>query len=114
MLLDSIQFLKKDVYKLWNIGFAYIISKNAAKKIIDFINNCSIKCAIDNPQAYGEVIKYHYPSQFIIKHKNMDVFGSDINNNLNCLQFTNNINNVKHGVFINSTSNFFKRMFGAV
>ena len=90
---DSIQFFKKDVYKLWNIGFAYIISKNAAKKIIDFINNCSIKCAIDNPQAYGEVIKYHYPSQFIIKHKNMDVFGSDINNNLNCLQFTNNINN---------------------
>jgi len=85
---NDINIFEKDVYKLWNIGFAYIISKNAAKKIINFINNCSIKCAIDNPQAYGEVIKYHYPSKFIVKHKNMELFGSDIDTNFNCLQFT--------------------------
>jgi FkbM family methyltransferase len=85
---QQLQFFQKDVYRLWNIGFAYIISKKAARKIINFINNCSIKCAIDNPQAYGEVIKYHYANRFIVKHKNMDVFGSDINTNHNLLQFT--------------------------
>ena len=94
---DTIQIFEKDVYKFWNIGFAYIISKKAAHKIISFINNCSIKCAIDNPQAYGEVIKYHYPNHFIVKHKNMDVFGSDINTNHNLLQFTvtNNKDNLR-------------------
>ena len=90
---QQLQFFEKDVYKLWNIGFAYIISKKAARKIISFINNSSIKCAIDNPQAYGEVIKYHYPNRFIVKHQNMDVFGSDINTNHNILQFINNTNN---------------------
>jgi uncharacterized protein YebE (UPF0316 family) len=32
----------------------------------------------------------------------------------NAFYSVEDINNVKHGVFINSTSNFFKRMFGAV
>lgn len=90
---DTIQIFEKDIYKLWNIGFAYIISKNAAQKIINFINNCSVKCAIDNPQSYGELIKYHYSNKIIVKHKNMIEFGSDINSNNDCLHFNPSIKN---------------------
>ena len=86
---NEIQFFEKNVYKLWNITFAYIISKTAAQKIINFINNCSIKCACDNPQAYGELVKYHYPSIFIVKHPEIEIVGSDINSNADCLQFSN-------------------------
>ena len=68
---EKILFFEKDVYKLWNVGFAYIISKSACQKILNFINKCSIKCAIDNPQSYGEVIKYHHSNKFIVKHKNI-------------------------------------------
>lgn len=93
---NDIYFIEKDVYKLWNITFAYIISKNAAQRILNFVNNCSIKCACDNPQAYGEVIKYHYPNKFIVKHPMIEIVGSDIDTNYNCLQFTNTkIENLK-------------------
>jgi FkbM family methyltransferase len=83
----SIKIIEKDVYKLWNITFAYIISKKAAKKIIHFVNNFSIKCAIDNPQSYGEVIRYHYSKHFIVKHPPIEIVGSDITNNSNCFNF---------------------------
>lgn len=84
---DPIEIFEKDVYKLWNITFAYIISKKAAIKIIKFLNSCSIKSACDNPHAYGEVIRYHYPSKFIVKHPPIEVVGSDITNNSNCFNF---------------------------
>ena len=83
----QIEIFEKDVYKLWNITFAYIISKKAATKIIKFLNGCSIKSACDNPHAYGEVIRYHYTSKFIVKHPPIEVVGSDITNNSNCFNF---------------------------
>jgi GR25 family glycosyltransferase involved in LPS biosynthesis len=75
---DSIKIFKKDVYKFWNITFAYIISKNAAKKIIDFTNKCSIKCAIDNPRAYGDILTYYHTTHCITEQKNVSLVGSDI------------------------------------
>ena len=92
---NEIHIFEKDVYKLWNIGFAYIISKQAAQNILSFVNNCSIKCAIDNPQSYGEIIKYNYANKFVVSHKDMSCFGSDINNNSNCLTFSINSENKK-------------------
>jgi GR25 family glycosyltransferase involved in LPS biosynthesis len=88
---NEINIYEKDVYKLWNITFAYIISKDAAKKIINFVNKCSIKCAWDNPQAYGEIIKYHYTTTLLAKHPIVEIVGSDILHNYDRLNFKNNI-----------------------
>ena len=30
------------VYKFWNVAFAYIISKDAARKMVSYINKCSV------------------------------------------------------------------------
>ena len=77
---DTISIFQKDVYKFWNITFAYIISKQAAKKIIDFVNTCSIKCAIDNPRSYGDILKYHHTTHCIAEQKNINCYSSDIVN----------------------------------
>ena len=88
---ENVTIFRKNVYKFWNITFAYIISKQAAQKIIDFVNICSIKCAIDNPRAYGDILVHHHTTQCIAKQKNVNVFGSDIISS-NCFSFSNNSN----------------------
>ena len=77
---NDITVFQKDVYKFWNITFAYIISKSAAQKMLLYINKCSIKCAFDNPLSHGEVINYYHTTHCIAKQKNINEFGSDINN----------------------------------
>jgi GR25 family glycosyltransferase involved in LPS biosynthesis/tetratricopeptide (TPR) repeat protein len=86
---DKVTIIQKDVYKFWNVAFAYIISKNAAKKIISHINKCSIKCAIDNPLSSGEVVTYHHTTCCIAKQKNINEFGSDIQNTSSLFNFNN-------------------------
>ena len=92
---SEITIFQKDVYKFWNVAFAYIISKDAARKMVSYINNCSIKCAIDNPLSHGEVITYFHTTYCIAKQKNLNDVGSDIQNNYNNLQFTNHTRNNK-------------------
>ena len=84
---NEIKIIEKDVYKLHFITFAYIISKNAAKKMISFINKCSIKSAADHPQSHGEVVKYHQTTNCIAKQKHLYELGSDIQNDNNNLRF---------------------------
>jgi FkbM family methyltransferase len=84
---NEIKIIEKDVYKLHFITFAYIISKNAAKKMISFINKCSIKSAADHPQTHGEVVKYHQTTNCIAKQKHLYELGSDIQNDNNNLRF---------------------------
>jgi GR25 family glycosyltransferase involved in LPS biosynthesis len=74
---DQIKIFKKDVYKFWNITYAYIISKNAAKKIINFINKCAIKCACDNPRSYGDILTHYHTTQCIVDHREIAIVGSD-------------------------------------
>ena len=90
---DEITIFQKNVYNFWNITFGYIISKNAAKKMVSYINNCSIKCAIDNPLSHGEVLKYHHTTCCIVKQRNVQEVGTDIQYDFNNLQFTNTNNN---------------------
>jgi GR25 family glycosyltransferase involved in LPS biosynthesis len=68
----------KDLYKEWHTSFAYIISKQAALKIINYINNCSIKCAIDNPQAFGNILTYSALNYKLVNAEIVNEFGSDI------------------------------------
>lgn len=68
----------KDLYKEWNVTFGYIMSKNAAKKAIDYINTCSIKGAFDNPQAFGYILKYHALNYRLVKCEIINEHGSDI------------------------------------
>jgi len=85
---EQIYFFQKDVFRLWNITFAYIISKNAARKIVSYVNNCSMKCACDNPQAYGHVINYHCVNNFIVRHPTIiESSDSDIMNNSKYFSF---------------------------
>ena len=82
--LDStIEVYSKDLYKEWNCFFSYIISKDAAKKTINYINNCSIKCAIDNPQAFGYILKYSSLNKKLVHCDIINEFGSDIQNDNN-------------------------------
>jgi GR25 family glycosyltransferase involved in LPS biosynthesis len=85
---NEITIFQKDVYKFWNVAFAYIISKAGARKMISYINRCSIKCAIDNPQAHGEVIVYHHTTSCIVRQRHVNEVGTDIQHNYNSLQFT--------------------------
>jgi FkbM family methyltransferase len=86
---ENVTIFRKNVYKYWNIAFAYIISKKAAQKIIDFVNICSIKCAIDNPRAYGDILVHHHTTQCIAEQKKINIFGSDTISS-NCFSFSNN------------------------
>ena len=80
---STIEVYSKDLYKEWNLTFAYIISKDAAKKAIDYINSCSIKCAIDNPQAFGYILKYSSLNLKLVHCEIVNEFGSDIQNDSN-------------------------------
>jgi len=76
----KIEVYSKDLYKEWNTFFAYIISKDAAKKAINYINSCSIKCGIDNPQAFGYILKYSSLNAKLVHCEIVNEFGSDIQN----------------------------------
>ena len=76
----TIEVYSKDLYKEWNSFFSYIISKSAAKKSLDYINSCSIKCAIDNPQAFGYILKYSSLNLKLVHCEIVNEFGSDIQN----------------------------------
>ncbi len=86
----------KDLYKDGHITFAYIISKPAIIKAFEYINSCSIKCALDNPQTFGYILNYGAINYKLVDCKQVNEFGTDIqNNNIeNYFEFTkNNINN---------------------
>jgi GR25 family glycosyltransferase involved in LPS biosynthesis len=80
----------KDLYKEGHVTFAYIISKNAAKKYINYINSCSIKCAIDNPQAVGYILNYSALNVKLVHCQIFNEYGTDIqsNNKDNFFEFT--------------------------
>ena len=94
---EKIKIFKKDVYKFWNIGWAYIISKKACKKIIDFVNHCSIKCASDNPRLYGDMLVHYHTTQCIVNHPEISLVGSETNEQSKFdFNITNNTNsNIK-------------------
>jgi FkbM family methyltransferase len=93
---QDIKVIKKDVYKFWNIAFAYIISKTAAIKILEFVNKCSIKCAIDNPRSYGDILTHFQTTHCIARQKNINHFGTDIQNNKTfSFNFSNKHNTVR-------------------
>ena len=95
---SSIKVYKKNLYEEGHITFAYIISKSAAIKAYEFINNCSIKCAIDNPQAFGYILNYSALSHRLVDCKIDNQYGSDIQNHdqdniFNFDNFSENNNN---------------------
>jgi GR25 family glycosyltransferase involved in LPS biosynthesis len=77
----KIDVYSKDLYEEWNCAFSYIISKDAAKKAINYINSCSIKCAIDNPQAFGYILKYSSLNVKLVHCEIINEFGTDIQTN---------------------------------
>lgn len=77
----EIKSYNKDLYKEWNVTFGYIISKSAAKKAIDYVNKCSIKCAFDNPQAFGYILNYSALNVKLVKCEIVNEYGSDIQSN---------------------------------
>jgi GR25 family glycosyltransferase involved in LPS biosynthesis len=89
----KIETYKKDLYKEWNSFFAYILSKSAAVKSINYINNCPIKCAIDNPQAFGYILQYSSLNTKLVHCEIVNEFGSNIQTNDadNYLNFNNQI-----------------------
>jgi len=92
-----LEIYTKNLYNEWNVTFAYIISKSAAKKAIDYINNCSIKCAFDNPQAFGYILNYSGLNYKLVNCEVVNENGSDIQSNYtdNYLYFIPPINNRK-------------------
>jgi GR25 family glycosyltransferase involved in LPS biosynthesis len=76
-----IETYSKNLYKEWNTAFAYIISKPAAIKVLNYINSCSIKCASDNPQAFGYILKYSSLNVKLVHCEIINEFGSDIQTN---------------------------------
>ena len=95
-LNTNIEMYTKDLYKEGHIQFAYIISKLAIAKSFEYINSCSIKCALDNPQAFGYILNYSAINYKLVNCKQVNEFGTDIqNNNIgNYFEFTtNNTNN---------------------
>jgi GR25 family glycosyltransferase involved in LPS biosynthesis len=87
---SKIEAYAKDLYEEGHITFAYIISKSAAKKTINYINSCSIKCAIDNPQAFGYILIYSALNYKLVNAEIVNDFGSDIqlNETKNFFNFT--------------------------
>jgi GR25 family glycosyltransferase involved in LPS biosynthesis len=87
---SKIKVYSKDLYEEGHITFAYIISKTAAEKTINYINSCSIKCAIDNPQAFGYILTYSSLNYKLVNCEIDNDFGSDIqlNETTNYFNFT--------------------------
>jgi len=85
---QKLKIIPKDPYQIWNVTFAYIISKKAAQKLIKVINTCSIKSAIDNVQSYGYVIRLHNLNETLVNGKLMDSnpLGTNVHNG-SCLTF---------------------------
>ena len=85
---QKLKIIPKDPYQIWNVTFAYIISKKAAQKLIKVINTCSIKSAIDNVQSYGYVIRLHTLNETLVNGKLMDSnpLGTNVHNG-SCLTF---------------------------
>jgi len=77
----KIDVYSKDLYKEYHTTFAYIISKNAAKKNINYINSCSIKCASDNPQAFGYTLNYSALNVNLVHCQIINEYGTDIQSN---------------------------------
>jgi GR25 family glycosyltransferase involved in LPS biosynthesis len=75
------EIYSKNVYEEGTIAFGYIISKDAAKKAIQYIDSCPIKCAIDNPQALGNILDYYSLTHRIIECKTVNQYGTDIQHN---------------------------------
>lgn len=94
----DICLFKKNSYVLWNEAFGYIISKQAVKKVFEYLKKCSIKCAIDNPRSYGDILNHYHINCLLIKQTNMftsdivtsETYSMDLSN-MNVK--TNNINN---------------------
>jgi GR25 family glycosyltransferase involved in LPS biosynthesis len=85
---------KKDKYFLNNhnfsyISFGYIISKEACKKIIEFNNKCSIKCAIDNPNSYGNIINCYNNYKYLVFVNEDNISDITIND---CFKFDDSLN----------------------
>jgi GR25 family glycosyltransferase involved in LPS biosynthesis len=92
----QLTILTKDNYKIWNVAFAYIISKKCAKNIISYINKCPIKCAIDNQQCSGSVVNYYSLNENIVSCKFINSeFGSDIQIDTGYFHFLKNANDDK-------------------
>jgi len=93
---NDINTYKKNLYEERHIIFGYLISKNAVIKAFDYINSCSIKCAFDNPLAFGYILDYRTLSHKLIECKIDNQYGSDIqNNNLdNYFTFDDNNSNI--------------------
>ena len=91
----TIDIYTKDLYNEGHITFAYIISKQAVIKAFEYINRCSIKCAFDNPQAFGYILNYSAINYKLVNCKQFNEFGTDIqNNNIeNYFEFTKNNTN---------------------
>jgi glycosyl transferase family 25 len=64
--INNLFIQPKDPYVLWNITFAYIISRSAAKKALEYIKNVSIKAAFDCPYIFGNLIDYHCLNENIV------------------------------------------------
>ena len=50
------------------------------KKAVNYINSCSIKCGIDNPQAFGYILKYSSLNSKLVHCEIVNEYGSDTNN----------------------------------
>lgn len=74
----EIKIYKKDLYKEGHITFAYIISKKAALKALQNINCCSLKPAIDHPEAVGYILNYYSLNYPLVSCNMMNEYGSDI------------------------------------
>ena len=72
---------KKNLYREWNVTFAYIISKSSAKKALEYINSCSLKCAFDNPQAFGYILNYSSLNVKLVNCEISNEYGSNIQSN---------------------------------
>ena len=97
----KLTILTKDNYKIWNVAFAYIISKKCAKNIISYVNKCPIKCAIDNQQCSGSIVNYYCLNENIVSCKFFNSeFGSDIQVDTGCFHFLKNANDDKIDITI--------------
>ena len=98
LVSSSITEYKKNLYEEGHVTFAYLISKQAVIKAFDYINTTSIKCAFDNPLAFGYILNYSALSHRLVDCKIDNQYGSDIQNNnqdknFNFDNFSENNNN---------------------
>jgi GR25 family glycosyltransferase involved in LPS biosynthesis/glycosyltransferase involved in cell wall biosynthesis len=115
---DNELYFKVPDFKLVAEGsFGYIISKTAAKKIIDHININGIKYAIDHPTIFLQNV--HLLNEYIVHSNVYNTNGNidtDIQNNKTCLDFSTKIafsdwwNEEYCGGTFNKSNNFFTKL----